>query len=620
MKRRITCLILVVVMLMLCLASCGYSYTKDDLSKYASFDKAAFEAAINTLVIEDGNYKESDREKLQMDDIYTALAKKIDTDAKLYKGVLDTNDKIYYCYYATVTDKDGNTVTVLPTEMQTSKAANTQLGLSTLKGLAEKLSAKLAAESIDIEDYAYETVTTGEVKEGQLAYITYTVSYKDDTSRKDETYTYECVTVSASSEHPVAKKLVGSTVNKAIESFTEGDKTYTNAKVNWVVKETEEKPYKEIVLDPFVEYTVTTNKTLVNGEKLDVKDKEITYHVCPVYYYEVENFTAESVLRTLITSLTVDSLECLKDCEDLIKTFKEKLTKYDEAKKAYDTASDALDTAEKNLEKVIAAVPEGEKVEDNKSVKEATEARDKKLTEKITKEDEMDKADTAVLEAMSAIFKKVNADETKGRETVVKEYKETVHDRLLATYNSEIKENLAKKIWEVMKKNTKITGAPKKAVDEVYDRLIEQYEYDFHTGKDSASGKTNWNLHNGNFEKFLIAETAIKTNSYADAVAHVRSEAETYVKDIVVIYFVAEQYGLTYTDAELKEYKKDESGNYEYYVLQQGEANTLAAFQFDKMFDFFLESETDEDTGVVTYKHPLVKNFKIGEAEEEKKD
>ena len=38
------------------------------------------------------------------------------------------------------------------------------------------------------------------------------------------------------------------------------------------------------------------------------------------------------------------------------------------------------------------------------------------------------------------------------------------------------------------------------------------------------------------------------------------------------------------------------------------------------MFDFFLESETDEDTGVVTYKHPLVKNFKIGEAEEEKKD
>jgi hypothetical protein len=38
------------------------------------------------------------------------------------------------------------------------------------------------------------------------------------------------------------------------------------------------------------------------------------------------------------------------------------------------------------------------------------------------------------------------------------------------------------------------------------------------------------------------------------------------------------------------------------------------------MFDFFLESETDEETGAVTYKHELVKNFTIkAETEDDKK-
>ena len=87
----------------------------------------------------------------------------------------------------------------------------------------------------------------------------------------------------------------------------------------------------------------------------------------------------------------------------------------------------------------------------------------------------------------------------------------------------------------------------------------------------------------------------------------------------MIIYYVAEIYGLTYTNAELKEYKKDESGDYEYYVYQQGEMNTLAAFQFDKMLDFFLESETDEETGKVTYKHELVSKFTI-KTEDDKKD
>ncbi len=621
MKRRITCLILVVVMLMLCLASCGYSYTKDDLSKYASFDKAAFEEAISALVIEDGEYSEENRDKMQMDDIHAALAKAIDTNDKLYAGIIDTNDKIYYCYYVTFTDDNGNTVTILPTEMQTSKAVNTQLGLSTLDGHKEKLSEKLAADSIDIEDYVYETTTSGKTEAGQIAYVTYTVSYKNDSSITDATYTYKKVVLDTESDDPIAKKLVGATIGTAVESFTEGDATYTNAKVNWVVKETEEKPYKEIVLDAFVEYTSTTNKTGVDGEKYDLKDKELTYHICPVYYYDVEDFSAAAVLRTLISSLTVDSLDCLADCEELIETFNNELDAYDEKSEAYDDAVEAVEDEEENVNKVIAAVPEGESVDDNESVKEARAELNKKVEEKDTAKGELDKADDAVVAAMSAIFKQVGTeDEAKGKEKVIAEYKETVHDTLLAEYNDEIRNNLAKKLWETMQAHTNVTTVPDKAVDEIYDRLMDQYRYEFYTGEDSASGKTNYNLHGGSFENYLIVETAINTDSYADAQASVRTEAEEYVKDFVIIYYVAEQYGLTYTDEELKEYKKDESGDYDYNVYQQGETNTLAAFQFDKMFDFFLEAETDEETGAVEYKHELIKNFKTGDADSETED
>ncbi len=624
MKRRIICLILVVVSLMLSLASCGYSYTKDDLSKYASFDKAAFEAAIGALKIEDGEYTESEREAQQMDTINEALAKKADTDAKLEAGVIDSNDKLYYCYYVTFTNDDGETVTIVPTYMQSSKAVNMQLGLSDLENYKKALSDKIVEGNIKIEDYLYKvnTSTTYAGKAGDIAYISYTVSTKGEDEKSDVTVTYEKVVLGDES-HDVAAKLVGQTIGKAFSAFDSSDatKTYTNAKINWIVESTDENPYAEIVLDPIVMYETTTKQKDVFGKEHDLKDKELTYHVCPTYYLDVEDFSAEAILRTLTTTVTKDSYDCLAECEELIKTFNEKLATYNEKVTALEKAEKATADAEENVEKVEAAVKDGENVDENKDVKEAREDLKAKEEAEAAALKAKEDADAEVVAAMSAIFKKVGADdEAKGKTTLIDEYKENTHDSLLATYNSEIRNNLAKAIWEAMTKNIKITSVPTKAVDEIYDRMIESYEYDFHTGDYNSTNKiSNWEQYNGNFDQFLIVETGIKTDSYADAKAHVRGEAEEYVKDFVTIYYVAEIYGLTYTKAELKEYKKDESGDYDYYVYYQGETNTLAAFQFDKMFDFFLESETDEETGAVTYKHELVKNFTIkAETEDDK--
>lgn len=623
MKRRITCLILVVVMLMLSLASCGYSYTKDDLSKYASFDRQKFEDVIKALTIDDGDYADSgdNRTQKQLDTINKALANKADTKKQLEEGVIDANDKLYYCYYVTFTNDKGETVTIVPTYMQSSKAVNMQIGLSDLENYKKALSDKIVADGIEIEDYLYKvnTSTSYVSKAGDIAYISYTVSTKGEDAKSDVTVTYEKV-VLGDANHEVAAKIVGSTIGKAFQSFNSADetKTYTNAKINWIVESTDENPYAEIVLDPIVMYETTTKQKDVFGTEYDLKDKELTYHICPTYYLDVEDFSAEAILRVLTTTVTKDSYDCLKECEDLIKTFNEKLATYNEKVTALTKAEEATASAESNVEKVEAAVKDGENVDENEDVKEAREDLKEKQEAEAEALKAKNDADAAVVTAMSEIFKKIGeGDEAKGKTTLTDEYKENTHDTLLATYNSEIRNNLAKAIWEAMTEYTTVNSVPAKAVDEIYDRMIESYKYDFHTGDyNSTNNISNWEQYNGNFEKFLIVETGINTDSYADAKAHVRAKAEEYVKDFVIIYYVADIYGLTYTKAELKEFKKDESGDYDYYVYQQGEANTLAAFQFDKMLDFFLESETDEDTGVVTYKHELVKNYKFNVEED----
>ena len=81
MKKRIISLILVAVMALLTLASCGYSYANDDMTKYATFDKDAFEKALQeSLKIEDGDFGtvESVRLEKVQDKIFTSLAGTVD--------------------------------------------------------------------------------------------------------------------------------------------------------------------------------------------------------------------------------------------------------------------------------------------------------------------------------------------------------------------------------------------------------------------------------------------------------------------------------------------------------------------------------------------------------------
>ena len=645
MKRRIIGMILVVATLILTLAGCGYNYTKDDLSKYASyaegFNKDVFAAALKDLVIEDGDFgapydedgnANPQREKKILENIYTALVGKVDTkdeDLKKTEGNLDKNDLLYFCYYATY-EKDGNTVIVYPSQMKVASASSIKLGSSELaEGLYENLAIKLLesmgeAGEIDFADLAYAidaaTATKGE--SGDVAYITYTKTV----GSTQTVVNYEKVTL-GDENHPVAKKLAGKNVGTVESEWTEGEGEsavkYTSSKILWIVKD----EGTEFTVNYTLDKKVSTKDVAVGTTSIDIeKDTVLTYHVYPVYYYEVAEFSAEEVLKTLITSLTKDSLDCLEDCETLISTFKEKVTALTTAEKAYDEAVTAKEKAETALETAKAAAKtKGEAdetvtdvdayVDADPTVIAAKSDLDAKTTALTEKETAKNEAETARDDAMKAIFNKVGADdEAAGKAKIEEEYKETVKDTLVEKYNADIKSKLAKAIWELMEKNVKVSSYPKKAVNEMYDRMYESHEYTFYTGSDSTTNESYYSIHGGSFKEYLT--TKMGADSFKDAKAKLRSEAEAYVADIIVIYFVADAFGQTYTKSEIKDYKKDENGDYSYNEYYQGETNTLVAYQFDKLMNYFLESTTDEETGDVSYTDRIHFSFKTDDEHE----
>ena len=142
MKKRIISLILVIVMASLTLISCGYSYAKDDMSQYASFETIdAFKAALKELAIEDGDYTTDPetREKKVIDSIYSELASVAkNAGEKKYEGTVGAHDLFYYNYYCTA-EIDGKTLTFFASSMKSDSPLNVQLGKAISTELEDKI-------------------------------------------------------------------------------------------------------------------------------------------------------------------------------------------------------------------------------------------------------------------------------------------------------------------------------------------------------------------------------------------------------------------------------------------------------------------------------------------------
>lgn len=632
MKNRIISLILVLVISALALVSCGFSFADDDLSAYATFaDKTAFENALKTLVIEDGNFTndEETRAKKVLDAIYSDLASSVkNTGEHKTSGVPGAHDIIYYSYYCTA-DFDGETAVLFASYMKADNAAGMQLGLSDVTELGEKMSALLSG--VDLTDKVYKTETTGEINEGDVVYVSYTythqVEVKDD--KTGETATKE-ETVKVANERIALVKDSSDFVNflleknkgigKSVENYDGADgKDYTGIMINW--RSTGE----ELGTVTDTTYTETKTVTDVNGKPRDLKDKELTYHVYPTYYISVPEINATSLINDVRGSnLSFDYVTELlfgKDFAD--KTDEEKKTVLDayitkdgdkdvsleelvksiaELQKTLSSAKTALDKANSTLETEQQDYDTAEKNYNEDKTDAKKETLDKALENlnaaKTAQEKAKGEYDTALAnrDAKVKAFLSINADMEK---SVVDGYERVKYESLRATYNNEIKMNLAKEVYALLEKSIQVSSTPNDPVKASIDQIVENYEYEFYNGKyDTDKGISNYAQYKGSFKSYLVDAVSkdIKSvKTYDEAMVAINEKAIQYVEPIVRIYVAAKAFGVVASEDEYEAYKEDVNNSYSYNEYTYGANSVLYAYQFDKLMNYILEYEEADD-------------------------
>ena len=135
MKNRIIALVLVVVMSLLALSSCGcYDFAGEDLSAYTEFKYADFKKALEAIEIEDGDFTtdEATRLKITAAKIYSAVVDKIvaateeDERNTTFEEALGLGDVLYFVYYAVGKDAEGNEYRFDSAHMDVSYITNTE--------------------------------------------------------------------------------------------------------------------------------------------------------------------------------------------------------------------------------------------------------------------------------------------------------------------------------------------------------------------------------------------------------------------------------------------------------------------------------------------------------------
>ncbi len=747
MKRRIISTVLVVVMLALTLVSCGFNFTKEDMSENAKFVDGmtveAFKAALMSLSVEDADFgnmsKEDQRAQKVNDYIYKVLegaVKTTDATLQLTDGKIDANDILVYTYFATYTyDKtetvDGTETTTTVTEIvYPSKTASTvtiKLGYSNGTLTAESPAIRdaiVAALANDADFATYKYDYKGNIveyigdKTDVSVYVTYTKTENvtegegdaATTSAKSTTVKYEKVVLDPASDNFLVKQLLATEtkddktvgkysfntkittalvddkgtvytkddtatdeVNNTAKAEAEKDDVkYTDVTVHFAYENTPNTVIKaeytvtaDISTDDFVGYT---------DKKLEIKkDAKLVYNVYPLYYFDIEDLTAEQILSNdnLTKGLLKDSKldEALKAASEKAEgEEKSLLEKFNAALEAFEKAEDDFEKADEALN----GETKGAQAKYDEAVKKAIkEEQDKVSTQeekdKITADSDVVKNNTLVVAAKTALdeateaYNKANEalngkaaegenaavpgakadyetasanlfaklgddnnaettdDATKGMEKVVEAYNTSVKDMLISSYEDAMTTNIGKAVWALMKDSVKVTELPEKSVKEAYERIYEGHEYTFYTGSHSSSGLTNYKYYSdkGGFKQYLIEKTVgTGKGDFNDAKNYIMDEAKAYVEEIVVIYYIAEVMDFELDKDEIKAAtgtgaaKKDMEKTY-------GKTNILAAAQFNKLFDYFLEVEmTENEDGVEEVKKDdngakIYKNVKI---------
>ncbi len=578
MKNKIIALFLVVVMATLALASCSqpYDYTDGNLDEYIQVSDG-FLKALKEIKIEDADFTtdEATRQNKVTASIYSTLASFAEKNGeKKTDGTINDDDTFYYAYYITYT-KDGKTYAYDVDEfMKETASPKKSIKLSAIDvndedadALSVAIKKALFSDTVKTYDFnGYSTVTTAKTdinkdKEFATAIVSYTLTTGEGDTKQVQVADAAIINLKPaegdnSIEAQIAKVLTGKDNkvqifdkdnyvevctgvdgdNKTYDNkftVTDGETTYTctNLKVLFAA----DKAGKEIKVDGI---KLDADKSKIDsrhpeGETLKVeKNTEVTYHVYPVYYYEVSSAdSAEAIVReALADKVTVNSLDIFADetykngdktvkalVEELVKVYSDNTsTKIAELKKAYDAAAKAVTDA-------------GENATDAQKTAEADA--------KKAYEDAKNAATNKVKEIVAAT--KDGAEKTVSQ-LIVEQYRESVYENLEEAYNEAIIEKVGEAIWKLIDTHAVLKESnryPAELIEESKAHLYNQYEHDFYTGENETTHTSYYSEYNGDFDAYLVSVT--KASSLDGVDAKIEEQAKAFVLPIMKIYAVA---------------------------------------------------------------------------------
>ena len=618
MKKRIISLILVVVMSVLALASCTYSYTGDDMTKYAEFDKDKFLAALKEFEVEDGDFTENAETRAQkvIDDIMVKLAKKVTDDDDKTEGTIGAYDIINYCYYVTATIKDVD-YTFYTDKMKESAVSEVQLGLG---DYTDDVAKKIAEAFKDFEFTAnsvYKQITEGGVTAGQTVYITYTREYETTDAEggiKSVTENAKVDRVVLNAEnafhaHLIEKATIGTKID-TYKPTEDGKETYTNITIHWAESGTS-------IPVTNVTYTADKNEepTFYTGDKAtkqNLKDVELTYHVFPVSYVEVADITVESIINDIYgKDVTLDALATILFGEDYSEHEHSEDEEDDTAHKLLEKYKFTVEGEEISLEDFATKLKNAQtKVADNKEAMEAAKKDFDKKTEALKTAEDAVKEKTDKLEEAKAAYETEATDANKtALETAEKELADANKKLTAAKDDLEASEKAYLGVEETETDKAK-PGAKKEYEDAVADRdkLVTEFTATVEGGADAVVTGYKNNVIYKTLENAYNADIATKVASYVYEQIKANVKVNSYPKKAVkaAYNFLIDSYEYCF---------------YENYKIDGG-SNSSAAQSYYKQYggsfkQFLIEQVVNKEYGqteVKTYEDAVAAVKKVAEA------
>ncbi len=232
--------------------------------------------------------------------------------------------------------------------------------------------------------------------------------------------------------------------------------------------------------------------------------------------------------------------------------------------------------------------------------------------EDAEEEKETKSAELALAEAKAARDKILNEElfEVESAEegaepvasVIMTQFNESIYDLFEESYYESIHAKVIQEAYNVIMNSITVNRdkLPKKAVNEMYDKLYEGYKYTFFASADTAG--STYDQYGGKFDQYLMTKYGVSKMKYAkDAI---KEEAKSYVEEIVKIYRAAQVLGLVYTD---EEFEADYAANYnenmanlckmypEWFGNYMTEQELHIAKQTEKLFNAVFAVKTDEN-------------------------